>query len=52
MLASKFEPIEARRAFPCFDEPRFKATWEFKIDHPNSTIALFNSPPKVKKIIL
>jgi alanyl aminopeptidase len=26
-----FAPIEARRAFPCFDEPRFKAPWEISI---------------------
>jgi len=44
MLASKFEPIEARKGFPCFDEPRFKPTWNFSIDHPKSTIALFNTP--------
>jgi alanyl aminopeptidase len=26
-----FTPIEARRAFPCFDEPRFKTPWEIAI---------------------
>jgi len=26
-----FAPIEARRAFPCFDEPRFKAPWDLSI---------------------
>jgi alanyl aminopeptidase len=26
-----FTPIEARRAFPCFDEPRFKTPWELTI---------------------
>jgi alanyl aminopeptidase len=26
-----FTPIDARRAFPCFDEPRFKAPWELTI---------------------
>ena len=26
-----FTPIEARRAFPCFDEPRFKTPWELSI---------------------
>lgn len=47
MLATKFEPIDARKAFPCFDEPRFKAIFNIKIDHPNDTIALSNSPPEV-----
>jgi cytosol alanyl aminopeptidase len=26
-----FTPIDARRAFPCFDEPRFKAPWDLTI---------------------
>jgi len=26
-----FTPIDARRAFPCFDEPRFKTPWELSI---------------------
>jgi len=26
-----FTPIDARRAFPCFDEPRFKTPWDVSI---------------------
>jgi cytosol alanyl aminopeptidase len=26
-----FTPIDARRAFPCFDDPRFKTPWAFRI---------------------
>ncbi|HUA84386.1 MAG TPA: M1 family aminopeptidase [Bryobacteraceae bacterium] len=29
-----FTPIDARRAFPCFDEPRFKARWQLTIHAP------------------
>ena len=28
---TSFTPIDARRAFPCFDEPRFKMPWEMTI---------------------
>jgi alanyl aminopeptidase len=28
---TSFTPIDARRAFPCFDEPRFKTPWEMTI---------------------
>ena len=38
-----FTPIDARRAFPCFDEPRFKTPWELSIAAPDDTIALANS---------
>jgi hypothetical protein len=47
MLASHFEPLDARKAFPCFDEPSLKATFEFLIDHPIDTIALSNMPAAV-----
>jgi aminopeptidase N len=45
MLASHMEPLDARKAFPCFDEPNLKATFTLLIDHPNDTIALSNMPP-------
>lgn len=28
---SLFEPLEARRAFPCFDEPEYKVPWKLSI---------------------
>jgi alanyl aminopeptidase len=36
-----FTPIEARRAFPCFDEPRFKTPWEvsIRVRHGHSAFA-------------
>ncbi len=37
-----FTPIDARRAFPCFDEPRFKATWDITI-HTRRELKAFSN---------
>jgi alanyl aminopeptidase len=39
-----FTPIDARRAFPCFDEPRFKTPWEISIRVKSSDKAFANAP--------
>ncbi len=41
---SDFEPIKARRAFPCFDEPSFKTPWLLTIHVPKGAIAVSNTP--------
>ncbi len=38
-----FTPIDARRAFPCFDEPRFKTPWEISIRIKRSDKAFSNA---------
>jgi alanyl aminopeptidase len=41
---TQFEPIDARSAFPCFDEPSFKAPWRLTLHVKGSHTALSNTP--------
>ncbi|KAF1743978.1 hypothetical protein MXB_3140 [Myxobolus squamalis] len=41
-LATQFEAADARRAFPCFDEPCFKATFKIKIVYETHKTVLSN----------
>jgi len=43
---SDFEPTDARRAFPCFDEPSFKVPVEVSITAPTGMTALANMPER------
>jgi alanyl aminopeptidase len=41
---TQFEATDARRAFPCFDEPSFKTPYDVTISSPQGVTALSNSP--------
>lgn len=43
-LFTQFEPIGARRVFPCFDEPGFKVPWQLTIHVPAGNVAVTNTP--------
>ena len=46
MFSTQFESSDARTAFPCFDEPNLKASFDFEMEIPDDLTALSNMPEK------
>ncbi len=43
-IFTQFEPLEARKAFPCFDQPEFKSPFTVHLEVPSSQQAFSNAP--------
>lgn len=51
MVTTQFETTDARKMFPCFDEPAFKAKFTFEVNIPEDLVAVSNGEVISEEII-
>jgi aminopeptidase N len=51
MLGTQFEATDARRFFPCWDEPAFRARFQLTVVVPKNWLAVSNMPIETEKKI-
>lgn len=49
MAATQFEPVEARRCFPCWDEPALKATFKVTVEDAPSELSVLSNMPAISE---
>ncbi len=51
MLGTQFEPTDARRMFPCWDEPSFRAKFQLTAVVPEKFLAVSNMPVESETVV-
>ena len=49
-IVTQFEATDARRAFPCVDDPQHKLPWTLTLDVPDTDQAFTNTPPATSAV--
>jgi len=49
-LFTQFQAVDAREAFPCWDEPAFKIPFQVTVTHPDGLVAISNQPVESESV--